>query len=118
MSPDPASPSALSWADVERFARSLPARHNLVVPKSVLPNLPPHRPSWLGRRRGALKQYRCDQPGQNLHIKEYSDRWVVHVDRWNPHKKPFRHLLVDRGFRTFVALEAILAAPQPVPVPA
>lgn len=115
MTLDVSSPLLISWTDVERLARSLPPRHNLVVPKSALAQKPPHRRTWLGRSRGALKQYRCDQADQNLHIKEYADRWVVHVDRWNPHKAPLRHLLTDRGFKFFVPWELVRPMPSPVP---
>src|SRR5687767_8622018 len=94
----------LDCAAVERMARDLPERHNLVVPKAHLAQAPPHRRTWMGRKKGALHQYRCHRGEHNLHIKEYADRWVVHVDRWNPHHNMVKHLLVDRGFKHYVPI--------------
>jgi hypothetical protein len=45
----------------------------------------------LGERRGAKKQYRYG----NLHIREYDDKYVVHVDKVDPRKDPLGHLLKD-----------------------
>lgn len=112
----------LSWLQLEEIARSLPRKTNLVVPREAVPDVPPYQRSRLGRPRGALRQFRCDNRSKNLHVKEYHDRWVVHVDYWNPHTNPVRHLLVDHGYKAFVHLFHVLEisnpAPTPTPVPA
>lgn len=106
----------LGWDVVEDLARSLPAKHNLVVPRSAVPHPPPFSRTRLGRRYGARRQYRGDQARDNLHVKEYDDRWVVHVDAFHPGKHVVRHLLVDHGFDRFVDLREWL--PHLVPGPA
>jgi hypothetical protein len=45
----------------------------------------------LGERRGAKKQFRYG----NLHIREYDDEYVVHMDNADPRKDPLGHLLKD-----------------------
>lgn len=62
------------------------------VPMSVRPIMmeAAEETSW-GERRGARKQYRYG----NLHIREYYDRYVVHMDKVDPRKDPFGHLLKD-----------------------
>lgn len=45
----------------------------------------------LGQKNGAEKQYRYG----NLHIREYADKFTVHMDKVDPRKDPFGHLLND-----------------------
>lgn len=57
----------------------------------------------LGKGNGARKQYRYG----NLHIREYDDRYVVHMDKIDPRKSPLGHLAVDApevlvGFATAI----------------
>jgi len=119
--PEPGPQSrAVDWPEVERLARRLPRKANLVVPKGVLAAPPPYSRSRLGRPRGALRQYRCLNFRGNLHVKEFERHWVVHVDSWNPLRHPVKHLLVDHGYKTFLHLHEFLEAlaePSPVPVP-
>ena len=62
------------------------------VPKPVRPiMLDAAQETRLGERRGAKKQYRYG----NLHIREYDDKYVVHVDKVDPRKDPLGHLLKD-----------------------
>jgi hypothetical protein len=62
------------------------------VPKSVRPiMLAAAQETRLGERRGAKKQYRYG----HLHIREYDDKYVVHVDKVDPRKDPLGHLLKD-----------------------
>ncbi len=62
------------------------------VPKSVRPiMLDAAQETRLGERRGAKKQYRYG----NLHIREYDDKYVVHVDKVDPRKDPLGHLMKD-----------------------
>ncbi|MGH9910472.1 MAG: hypothetical protein ACRD32_07510 [Nitrososphaerales archaeon] len=62
------------------------------VPKSVRPiMMETAEETKLGERRGAKKQYRYG----NLHIREYDDKYVVHMDKVDPRKDPLGHLLKD-----------------------
>ena len=45
----------------------------------------------LGQKNGAKKQYRYG----NLHIREYDDKYLVHMDRVDPRKDPLGHLVQD-----------------------
>jgi len=45
----------------------------------------------LGQKNGAKKQYRYG----NLHIREYDDKFLVHMDKVDPRKNPLGHLLFD-----------------------
>jgi hypothetical protein len=51
-------------------------------------------------------------------VKEYPDRWVVHVDAYNPHVHLVRHLLLDHGYNRFLDLttwlDEVTGGPQPV----
>lgn len=109
----------VDWTEVERLARRLPGKTNLVVPKGLLASPPPYVRTRLGRPRGALRQFRCHSRRGNLHVKEFDRHWIVHVDTWNPLWHPVRHLIVDHGFSTFLHLHEFLdrlAEPKPVPV--
>jgi hypothetical protein len=108
----------LSWRQAESWTRVLPAKTNLIVPRENLDAAPPFDESWMGRRRGALRQYRCKRRFGNLHIKEFPDHWVMHIDSWNPHKAPVRHLAIDHGFKHFLHLwDLVTHNPFEVPVP-
>jgi len=62
------------------------------VPKSVRPIMPDAaQETDLGERKSAKKQYRYG----NLHIREYDDRYIVHIDKVDPRKDPLGHLLKD-----------------------
>jgi len=45
----------------------------------------------LGQKNGANKQYRYG----NLHIREYNDKFLIHVDKIDPRKDPLGHLVYD-----------------------
>ena len=45
----------------------------------------------LGQKNGANKQYRYG----NLHIREYEEKFLVHMDKVDPRKNPFAHLVFD-----------------------
>jgi len=62
------------------------------IPKSVRPiMLDAAQETDIGEKKGAKKQYRYG----NLHIREYDDKYVVHVDKVDPRTNPFGHLLKD-----------------------
>ena len=45
----------------------------------------------LGKKNGAKRQFRYG----NLHIREYEDKFLVHVDKIDPRKDPLGHLVYD-----------------------
>ena len=45
----------------------------------------------LGQKNGAKKQYR----NGNLHIREYDDKFLVHIDKIDPRENPLGHLVLD-----------------------
>jgi hypothetical protein len=45
----------------------------------------------LGQKNGAKKQYRYG----NLHIREYDDKYLVHMDKIDPRQDPLGHLVHD-----------------------
>jgi len=63
------------------------------ISKEVLQELPvEYEKTRLGEPRGSVRQYRGPS---GLHIREYSDRFVIHRDRVDPRKDPIGHLLID-----------------------
>ena len=62
------------------------------VPKEVRPfMLEEAEETKLGQKNGANKQYRYG----NLHIREYDDRYLIHMDKIDPRKNPLGHLVFD-----------------------
>jgi hypothetical protein len=47
--------------------------------------------TMLGQKNGAKKQYRYG----NLHIREYDDKYLVHMDKVDPRQDPIGHLIHD-----------------------
>ena len=47
--------------------------------------------TFLGQKNGAKQQYRYG----NLHIREYDDKFLVHVDIIDPRTDPLGHLIYD-----------------------
>jgi hypothetical protein len=63
---------------------------DIIVPKDVRPTIE-YEETQLGNRKGAKRQFRY----KNLHIREYSGHYTVHVDKVDPRKDPIGHLLID-----------------------
>ena len=62
------------------------------VPKEIRPfMLDDAEETNLGQKNGAKKQYRYG----NLHIREYDDKYLIHVDKVDPRKDPVGHLIFD-----------------------
>ena len=62
------------------------------IPKEVLHFLPEGtEETVLGQKNGAKKQYRYG----NLHIREYDDKYLVHMDKIDPRQDPLGHLVHD-----------------------
>ncbi|GFN39835.1 MAG: conserved hypothetical protein [Marine Group I thaumarchaeote] len=62
------------------------------IPKQVRPfMLEKAEETKLGQKNGSHKQYRYG----NLHIREYEDKYVVHMDKIDPRKDPLGHIILD-----------------------
>ena len=62
------------------------------VPKEIRPFMLEHaEETKLGQKNGANKQYRYG----NLHIREYDDKYLIHMDNVDPRKDPIGHLIFD-----------------------
>ncbi|TLX78066.1 MAG: hypothetical protein E6L05_01555 [Thaumarchaeota archaeon] len=62
------------------------------VPKEIRPfMLEEAEETKLGQKNSADKQYRYG----NLHIREYEDKYLVHMDKIDPRKDPLGHLVRD-----------------------
>ena len=62
------------------------------VPKEIRPfMLEEAEETKLGQKNGADKQYRYG----NLHIREYDDKYLLHIDKIDPRKDPLGHLIID-----------------------
>jgi len=62
------------------------------VPKEVRPfMLENAEETNLGQKNGAIRQFRYG----NLHIREYKDKYLLHVDKVDPRENPLGHLMHD-----------------------
>jgi len=62
------------------------------VPKEIRPfMLEKAEETKLGQKKDANKQYRYG----NLHIREYDDKYLLHMDKIDPRKNPLGHLVFD-----------------------
>jgi len=62
------------------------------IPKEVRDFMPEDaEETVLGKKNGATKQYRYG----NLHIREYDDKYLVHMDKVDPRQDPIGHLIHD-----------------------
>ncbi|MGC8609275.1 MAG: hypothetical protein ACP5UV_05335 [Thermoplasmata archaeon] len=62
----------------------------------------------IGSPRGQMADWRLSIRGETsgIHAVEYIDRYEIHVDRFDPYKRPVKHLIYDAP--TYAAL---IAAP-------
>jgi len=62
------------------------------VPKDVRHFMPEEaEETILGQKNGAKRQFRYG----NLHIREYDDKYLVHMDKVDPREDPVGHLIRD-----------------------
>jgi hypothetical protein len=76
--------------------------NEILIPKSVRPIIE-YEDTLLGERKGAKKQFRLG----NLHIREYNEYYTAHVDKIDPNKDAFGHLMVDAPQYVMAILAAI-----------
>ena len=68
------------------------ANNEISVPKEIRQfMLDDAHETFLGLKKNAIKQYRYG----NLHIREYENIFLVHMDKRDPRKDPIGHLLCD-----------------------
>lgn len=68
------------------------ASGEIEIPKELRPfMLKNAKETKLGHRNGAIRQYRYG----NLHIREYKDKYLVHMDTVDPLSDPIGHLMFD-----------------------
>jgi len=79
----------------------------IIIPKSVRPIIS-YEETFLGNKKGANKQFRYGK----LHIREYDDHYVVHMDKVDPSKDPVGHLLIDAPEYLVATVAGLKAAKQ------
>ncbi len=68
------------------------SRDEIEVPREVREFMPEWiEETYLGEWHGARKQYRYGR----LHIREYDDKFLVHIDKADPRSDPLGHLIYD-----------------------
>lgn len=79
------------------------------IPKQNISPFPPDfHISNMGLSKGAIRQYRDRRATQSLHIHEFPDYYLVHVDAFNPEDHPIAHGMMDTpGIFATVVLSAI-----------
>lgn len=105
---------AASWFSARRRARDLSYNTEVEVSKLAETSLPSDMDLRESRfpysvAKGAQSVYREDTPGEHFHIREYSDRWTIELDRSNPHYQPISHALTDASEYTALAVVATIA---------
>lgn len=63
----------------------------------------------LGLSKRALKQYRDDRSSNSLHLHEFTDYFLVHVDTFNPEFHPIAHGVVDTPGITLAIVAGAIA---------
>lgn len=78
----------------------------ITVSKSSVPNTLPSRfyESALSIKLGAKAVYREDKKEYSVQIREYSDKYVLQLDRHNPKYNAVGHAVVDAPGYTIAAL--------------
>jgi len=79
----------------------------IIIPKPVRPIIS-YEETFLGNKKGANKQFRYGK----LHIREYDDHYVVHMDKVDPSKDPVGHLLIDAPEYLVATVAGLKAAKQ------
>jgi hypothetical protein len=80
---------------------------SIIVPKSVRPIID-YEQTLLGSKKGSKKQFRY----RELHIREYEDYYIVHMDKVDPRKDPVGHLLIDAPEFLAATIAGLKAARQ------
>ena len=88
--------------------------NEIIVPKEIRQFMfNDIRPTVLGQKKGAIRQYRYG----NLHIREYDNYFVTHMDKIDPRKDPLGHLLIDAPEILMSILSGLFGALLPLMLP-
>ena len=99
--------SFICQLDCLGYVNYLDGDGNIIVPKSVRPIID-YEETFLGTKKGAKKQFRYGK----LHIREYRDYYIVHMDKVDPRKDPMGHLLIDAPEYLIATIAGLRAAKQ------
>ncbi len=89
------------------YVKYIDGEGSIIVPKSVRPIID-YEETFLGTKKGAKKQFRYGK----LHIREYKDFYIVHMDKVDPRKDPMGHLLIDAPEFLAATIAGLKAAKQ------
>jgi hypothetical protein len=89
------------------YVNNIDGEGSIIVPKSVRPIID-YEETFLGTKKGAKKQFRYGK----LHIREYKDCYIVHMDKVDPRKDPVGHLLIDAPEYLIATIAGLRAAKQ------
>ena len=73
-----------SWEGVFEHLKTLPRRAHIKIHKQHLHDKPPWECSRLGFRKKSMVQYRSDNKFMSIHVREYGDHYVAHIDLYSP----------------------------------
>jgi hypothetical protein len=79
----------------------------IIIPKSVRPIIT-YEQTFFGNKKGGNKQFRYGK----LHIREYDEYYVVHMDKVDPRNDPLGHLLIDAPEYLIATVAGLKAAKQ------
>jgi hypothetical protein len=99
--------SFICHLDCLGYVNYIDGEDSIIVPKSVRPIID-YEETFLGTKKGAKKQFRYG----NLHIREYKDYYIVHMDKVDPTKDPMGHLLIDAPEYLAATIAGLKAAKQ------
>jgi hypothetical protein len=99
--------SFICHLDCLGYVNYIDGEGSIIVPKSVRPIID-YEETFLGTKKGAKKQFRYGK----LHIREYKDYYIVHMDKVDPAKDPMGHLLIDAPEFLAATIAGLKAAKQ------
>jgi len=99
--------SFICHLDCLGYVNYIDGEGSIIVPKSVRPIID-YEETFLGTKKGAKKQFRYGK----LHIREYKDYYIVHMDKVDPRKDPMGHLLIDAPEYLAATIAGLKAAKQ------
>jgi hypothetical protein len=99
--------SFICHLDCLGYVNYIDGEGSIIVPKSVRPIID-YEETFLGTKKGAKKQFRYGK----LHIREYKDYYIVHMDKVDPTKDPMGHLLIDAPEYLAATIAGLKAAKQ------
>jgi hypothetical protein len=99
--------SFICYLDCLGYVNYIDGEGSIIVPKSVRPIID-YEETFLGTKKGAKKQFRYGK----LHIREYKDYYIVHMDKVDPRKDPMGHLLIDAPEYLAATIAGLKAAKQ------